>query len=141
MQKHFVTFLSPGTFVPERTSREVEWWDVSAAVAMARGIVERHGARPYGFFFTTRERGPNDFDSREVKESPTYYLGGTVETLEQVETRNDPSEQILRSNMRNNDIKRIITNRNSWKATLPLNDGDVVLDVDLRADAAAKEGA
>jgi len=57
-----------------------------------------------------------------------YYLGGKIETLAQVEARNDPSEHILRSNMRCNGWKRIIVNDNSWRFTAPLNDDDVVLD-------------
>jgi hypothetical protein len=128
MQQHFVSFLSPGTFVSEESVRPIESWDVDQAVQMARSIVERHGATPYGFRFITRSRSPNDLDSRETARSPTYYLGGTIETYEQVCARNDPKEEILRSNMRCNGYDRIITNNNSWKFTAVLNKDDVVLD-------------
>jgi hypothetical protein len=128
MQQHFVTFLSPGTFVAESTSRPIDAWDVEQAKAMAVDIMERHAARPYGFQFSTRGRGPDDLDSKEIARSGVYYLGGKIETLAEVEARNDPKEEILRSNMRNNGIDRIVTNTNSWKWTLPLRDGDVVLD-------------
>lgn len=128
MKQHFVNFLSPGTFVSEQTSKPIESWDVNAAQDMARGIIERHGATPYGFFFTTRERGPDDLDSKQTARSATYYLGGTVETAEQVFARNDPKEAILRSNIRSNGYDRIITNTNSWKFTAGLRPDDVVLD-------------
>ena len=128
MQRHYVEFLSPGTFVAEMTSRPIAAWDVGAAKAMAAEIVERHSARPYGFRFTTRARGDADMDSRQIAQSGVYYLGGVIETLAQVEARNDPKEEILRSNMRINGWDRIVTNTNSWKWTQPLRDGDVVLD-------------
>lgn len=131
MQKHFVTFYSPGTLVSETSDREIYAWDVNEAVEMAKSIKERHGAVPYGFRFITRSRGDFDLDSKVTDTSPMYYLGGKVETLAEVEARNDPGERILRSNMRSNGFARIIVNTNSWKITQPLNDEDVVLDVTL----------
>jgi hypothetical protein len=133
MQKHFVTFLSPGTFVSETTERPIDSWDVEAAVKMAREIKERHGAVPYGFRFTTRTRGDDDLDSKVTDKSPIYYLGGKVQTRAEVEARNAPDEAILRSNMRSNGYDRIIVNTNSWRFTAPLEADDIVLDVDLKA--------
>lgn len=127
MTRHFVTFYSPGTFVAEESTRPIAAWDVVQAKAMAKTIKERHGATPYGFRFTTRGRGSADLDSREQARSPMYYLGGTVETLAEVEARNAPDEEILRSNMRGNGYDRIIVNTNSWKGTYPLMPDDIVL--------------
>ena len=126
-KQHFVTFYSPGTFLPENTSRPVKKWDVDAAVALSGEIDERHGARPFGFRFSTRGRGPDDLDSKQTAESPMYYLGGTVRTMAEVEADADPAEKILLSNMRCNNIARVVTNTNSWKHTAELRDGDVVL--------------
>jgi len=128
MKADFVTFLSPGTFFHEDTTKPIESWDVERAKEMAREIKERHGATPFAFYFTTRARGENELDSSQVAKSCTYYLGGKIETLAEVEARNDPKESILRSNMRCNGWDRIITNTNSWKVTQPLNADDVVLD-------------
>ena len=128
MKADFVTFLSPGTFFHEDTTKPIESWDVEQAKEMARNIKERHGATPFAFYFTTRARGDNELDSSQVAKSCTYYLGGKIETLAEVEARNDPKEDILRSNMRCNGWDRIITNTNSWKVTQPLNADDVVLD-------------
>lgn len=133
MTKHYVHFLSPGTFFSEETTREISKWDVDEAIKLAVKIVERHGARPYGFQFSTRERGPKDFNSKETKRSGTYYLGGKVETLAEVEARNDPEEHILRSNMRGNGYDKIVVNTNSYKSTTPLLKGDKVLDIDFKA--------
>lgn len=55
MEKHFVIFYSPGTFVHETTEKEIAAWNTQAAMDMARGIKERYGATPYGFQFITRE--------------------------------------------------------------------------------------
>lgn len=131
MKKHFVTFYSPGTLVAEESTKPIDSWDVDKAVEMARGVKERYGALPYGFQFSTRERGPEDLDSKETERSPTYYLGGKVETIEEIEARNLPSEDTLRFNMRGNGWDKIVVNTNSWKWTQPLRQGDTVLDVKL----------
>ena len=128
MKQHFVTFYSPGTFVAEHSELPIDAWDVDKAVNMARNIKERYGATPYGFEFTTRERGAKDLDSKISKTSNFYFLGGKIETIEEVAARADPKEAILLSNMRCNGWKRIIENRNSWRWTQPLKDTDIVLD-------------
>lgn len=132
MHRHFVTFFSPGTFVHEETSEAIESWDVEQAVTMAHAIVERHGARPFAFQFSTRSRGDNDLDSKTTKRSPLYYLGGRIETLAEVEARNDPKEAILLSNMRGNGWDHIIVNDNSWRIRQPFRKDDVLLDVKLK---------
>lgn len=128
MEKHFVEFKSPGTFVPETTLKEIDSWDVEKAIAMSREVLERYNARPFGFRFITRSRSPDDLDSSISARSFFYWLGGTVRTAEQVLAGTDPSEDILRSNVRINGFKRIIENGNSWKHTSVLNDDDIVLD-------------
>lgn len=128
IQKHFVTFYSPGTFVSEESSRPIGSWDVNAAMEMAHDVVERYGATPYGFRFTTRGREDADLDSRRTAESPFYHLGGKIETLAQIEARNDPKEAILRSNMRSNGYDKVVVNDNSYRSVHPLGETDVVLD-------------
>ncbi len=129
VQKHFVTFLSPGSFVHEESTKPIASWETDAAVKMSREVVERYGAKPFAFYFTTRSRQEDDLDSAISDRSNTYFLGGKIETIEEVELRNDPEERILRSNMRNNGWNRIVVNTNSFKIIQPLRDGDVVLDV------------
>lgn len=140
--RNFVTFYSPGTFVAERTTQPIDSWDVDEAVKRAALIVERYGARPYGFRFSSRKRGPDDLDSREASSSGIYYLGGTVLTLEEVKERGDPKDRILIGNMESNGYQRVVTNDNSWTWTMPLHDDDTVLDVMLPpipADPPAQE--
>ena len=83
-------------------------WDVEEALKMAPGIVERHGATPYGFRFSTRSRGPEDRDSSLTAKSGVYYFKGKVETLDEIEAKNDPEDEILLFNMRANEIPRVI---------------------------------
>lgn len=128
MERHFVNFYSPGMVVAESTSKPIDAWDVETATAMARDLKERHGATPYGFRFTTRARSDDDIDSKEVKRSGMYYLGGKVETLDELKARATSAEHILVSNMEINGWDRIITNDNSWTWTQPLEEGDVVLE-------------
>jgi len=131
MEKHFVTFFSPGTFVPEQNCQEVKSWDVDGAVKLAGEIVQRYGARPYAFRFHTIGRGDKDFEPKTTKTGNLYFLGGKVRTLAEVEKDNDPKEEVLRSNMRVNKIKRVITNDNSYRFTVEFGDKDVLLDVTL----------
>ncbi len=131
MQKHFVTFLSPGTFFCEESTQPIDSWDPDAAVTMSRAIVERHGATPFAFYFTTRSRNENELDSKEVKRSGKYYLGGRVLTLEQVKSEM-PDERILISNMECNGWDKIIINSNSFKCCQPLLEDDVVLEFELK---------
>lgn len=128
MEQHFVTFLSPGTFVHEDTSKPIDSWDTSKAMEMAHGIQERHAATPFAFYFTTRSRDENELDSKQTAKSARYYLGGEIETLAQVKARATDAERILISNMEGNGWDRIITNTNSWKVTQPLGKEDVVLE-------------
>jgi len=129
MKKHFVTFYSPGTFVAEQTTKPIESWDVEEAVILSRDVKERYGAIPFGFRFSTRERCDDELDSRESKRSKMYYLGGTVLTLEEIKARKDPADATLISNMECNGWDRVLENRNSWRWSAPLEEGDVVLEV------------
>lgn len=129
MKRNFVIFFSPGTFMAEESERPIATWDVPTAVTISRTITERYGAKPYGFCFITRSRTAKELNSRVEKQSPMYYLGGTVLTLQDVESRNDPRDHILLSNMRNNGWDRVIQNDNSLRWTQPLEPTDVVLDM------------
>ena len=127
MERHFVTFFSPGTFVAEATTKPIDSWDVEAAKEMAVSITERYNATPYAFRFTTRSRSDADLDSKVVRNSPTYYLGGKIETLAEVEAREPGS--ILAGNMRCNGWDRIVTTTKGWKWSQPMEKDDVVLEV------------
>ena len=129
MSKHYVTYYSPGTFMAEQTTKEIESWDVDKAIEMSKDIKERHGALPYGFCFTTRGRTEKDLDSKETARSCMYYLGGEVLTLKEVKKQNNPGDKILISNMECNGWKRIVKNSNSYLWTQPLEDDDIVLDI------------
>lgn len=127
MIKHFVIFFSPGTFFSEQTEKPIDSWNVNKAVKMARSIKERYDAVPYGFCFTTRERKDDELDSKEIKRSGTYFLGGKVLTLMDIKKRNNPEDRILISNMEGNKWGKVVENCNSWKVVQPLRKGDKVI--------------
>jgi hypothetical protein len=93
-------------------------------------VKERYGARPFGFRFITRGRDKNALDSKVIKESKMYYLGGIIKTLKEIKSEGNPDNDILISNMRCNGYDRIIENTNSYRWTAPLREGDVVLQYD-----------
>ena len=125
MEKHYVTFLSPGTLVAEESTREIDSWDVDAAVRMSTGIIERYNATPYGFYFTTRTRGEDDFEPKETDRSGTYFIDCEVKTVADLE--GDPANDILLSNMRANGWHEVVQTTKGWSWTQPLRAGDVVL--------------
>jgi len=129
MRQNFVVFFSPGTLVAEQSTKLIDSWDIDKAIELSKDIKERYGALPYGFCFTTRERKDDELDSREVKRSSMYFLGGDILTLEDIKRRNDPKDGILISNMKNNKWHKIVVNNNSWQWIQPLEKGDVVLTV------------
>jgi hypothetical protein len=127
MKQHFVTFYSPGTFVAETTTKPIADWNVDGAVAIASQLTERHGAKPYGFRFTTRGRSDADLDSKVIATGPMHFIGGKVETLAEIESRADPDDAILLSNMRCNGYDRVWTSTQGWRWTQPLGADDVVV--------------
>lgn len=127
MEKNYVTFYSPGTFMAEDTCREIKSWDVDEAVKMADSIQERYGAIPYGFRFHTMARTNEEFHPKKTKESGFYFIGCTVQTLEEVKARNDPNERTLVINMECNGWHRIATTARGWRWSQPIHDGDTVI--------------
>jgi hypothetical protein len=136
--KHYAIFFSPGTLFSEQSTREVSGWNPVEACAMAREITERYNSKPYGFRFESRlvsddiddgHGGSLRVEPKTVATSKMFHINAVVETLEQVEARNDPKEEILRSNMRANGWKIAMTT-NSWKHCAIFEDGDCVVDAD-----------
>jgi hypothetical protein len=128
MKKHFVTFYSPGTFMAENSVKEIEAWDVKVAQRMADEITERYNAIPYGFRFHTMTRQAGEWEPKCTATSPMYYMPHCkVETLAEIEARNDPKEEILRSNMRGNGWDKIVVTTKGWRWTQPLLANEVVL--------------
>ena len=64
--------------------------------------------------------------------SKMHFLGGIVESQEEVRARGLESEKILLTNMEGNRWSHIVTNTNSWKSTQPFTEGDVLLDLEER---------
>jgi hypothetical protein len=144
-EKHYVTFRSPGTFMSEDTTRPIGEWDTRVAIRLSHDIVERHGARPYGFRFTTMLESGDIPDGRggslkvlpkELKRSGFHFIGGEVLALADVERR-FPEKRILISNMRGNGYERVCMGPTigpanySWCYTFDAGDSVVNADGDV----------
>lgn len=134
VKEHFVTFQTPaGASMKIEITIPIKSWCVDTACAIARGMEERDVLDywPYGFVFSTRERGPNELDSREAGRSGVYYLGGEILTIEDFEDfkGKTPSEITLLGNMRLNMIEHVIINENSWRRVVEpyYDDKDAIL--------------
>lgn len=130
MERHFVRFLSPGSFFAEETVKPIDSWDVDKAIGLSKEIRERYGATPYGFQFLTKARGEEDIDSKVVKSSGVYYINGVVETLEEIKARHDPNNRILVSNMECNGWDKVVTTFSPYRWTQPFNPDDAVVTVE-----------
>lgn len=115
MTKHYVTAYLPGIMVSEEITKEVKnWHDITDAKDWA----SKNNA--YAFRFTTRYRGDNDLDSREIDKSGLYYLGGTVKNIAQVD-----KNTVLYENMKCNGWDHVIHTR--LGNACPFLEGDQVL--------------
>jgi|GEM_PF-2070663 len=136
-RRDFVTYLSPGTFVSETSTLPIPSWDTMLATSMAKRVVERYGARPYGFRFETRiivdnvpdgEGGELTVMPKTVKRSGIYFLGGHLNTIDDVIARNAESERILRENMVANGYWIVCVNHNSYRSVLPFEEADRIVN-------------
>ncbi len=136
-RQDFVTFLSPGTMFDELSTRSLDEWSIAAAVELAKGVEERHGAKPYGFYFHTDivsgpvsdgEGGELTVAKKRVERSGVHFLTGTMETLDDVRGRNDPKEAILLSNMEFNEWPLVVVNMNSYKTVRQFHEKDCIVD-------------
>jgi hypothetical protein len=136
-RKHFVNFVSPGTCFNEESTRPIESWDVAKAVEMSHEVTERYGAKPYAFHFLTMlvlppvadgEGGELNVEPKEVEKSDLYYLGGTVQTYDEIVARADKSNSVLISNMRCNGWWLVVENTNSWKTVRPFEKNHVIVN-------------
>lgn len=137
MRKEYVTFISPGTFMSEYTTRAIATRDVAEAVLMSQRVVERYNARPFAFYFSTMsehapipdgEGGTLNVEPKEVDRSGNYFLGGVLLTLDELKARHDSSLRILIDNMESNGWPVVIENCNSWKSVQPFKEKDCVVD-------------
>jgi hypothetical protein len=131
LKKHYVVFYSPGTIVAEKNVEEIDSWDVNKAIERSKNIIQRYGAKPYGFRFKTRYRGPKDFDSKEVASSNMYYLPHCIaRSLAEIEAENNDNNKILLDNMRINRYEKVVQTTDRWLWAQPLKPEDVILTAD-----------
>jgi len=137
MKQHYVEFCSPGSFFNESSIKRIDSWDIEKAVDLSADIKERHGATPFGFKFITKlehqpipdgEGGTLEVKPKIIEQSGMHFLGGTIETYDDVVNRNDPKESILQSNMRCNRWWLVIINTNSYKSCQPFSEKDCIIN-------------
>lgn len=133
-KQEFVVFYSPGSFFDESSSRPIDSRDTKLAMQMAAEIVE---SKPYGFRFETRivadpipdgQGGTLKVESKVIDETGTYFISGALETADDVEARNDPKEDILRSNMRSYPIVCAIHNGYGYRSVQPFEEQNVLVN-------------
>lgn len=127
MEKHFVTFYSPGTFCAETNECPIDSWNVDEALKMSKEITQRYRAKPYGFRFFTRSRSDDELDSHVTNRSGMYYINGVIKTLEDIKAENDSSNRILISNMEINGWDKVVQTRSPYLWTQRFKEGDQIV--------------
>lgn len=149
-RQDFVTFLSPGTLFSEQTTKAIDGWSTYQAMLMSASVVERYGARPYAFYFTTcvvaepiedGEGGHLTVRPREVGRSGIFHINGRVLTFDELTARADPSDANLILNMACS-IPIVVQTFNSFRHTSEFREGDVCVndkgEVTERGDTAER---
>ncbi len=131
-----MTFMSPGSFFDETSTKPIESWDTKTAVAMASAVTERYGSRPYGFRFSTGiisddvpdgEGGYMKVQPKQVADTGVYYIDGRLRTAEDVIADDKQGEMALRSNMRINHIAIVCETTNGYRHTAEFGERDSVV--------------
>ena len=131
--QHYVVFLSPGTFVDETSESKIDAEDPKLALGMSKRIVERYGARPYGFFFKTKLapvtiEGHKFVPVETQEKSGVYYIEGQLDTYDQVAARGATRERTLLGNMRNRDWGIVCRTKVGYSHCGIFNKEDFVID-------------
>ena len=116
MLKHYVTFLYPGIFLSEESSKEVKSRDEKFEVPKTC----------FAYYFWDREEQEirGEILKGEAKNKSGLFYFGELMTVKDVEEKL-PKERVLLSNMRSNNWDKIVrTRRGNFQ---PFNKGDKIL--------------
>lgn len=125
MKQDFIEILTSGSFFSESSIMAIDNWSIDLAVEQLRSRYAERLDKPYGFRFMTKERGPNDLDSKVSKRSGIYFFPGRVSTYDEVVARRDARDSILISIMSSNGFDRVICVKGGM--TLPVTEWDTLL--------------
>ncbi|KQW72338.1 hypothetical protein [Ensifer sp. Root127] len=124
MSTKHIRFLFDASFKSTEYVVETSSWDVEAAAGIAHRLTLERGVQPYAFWFESREPGHGP----EPKISGTYYLGGKLQTLDELRAENDPSAVIMIHHLEARGIERVVTTNCPCLASFPFRDGDHILE-------------
>ncbi len=121
--KQMVEYVYPGIIVSESSSKQMSQRDPREAVIMAP-----ESSYAFRFYEVTKALDLGaDFKVTPVarNHSAWHYIDGQIFTVADVEARQDPSDEILISNMKCNGYDRVVKCRTgNW---VPMSEGDVVV--------------
>ena len=138
-RQEYVVFLSPGTMFDEVSSKPIVERDLKCALNMSGEVVERYGAKPYGFYFetlleagTVRDDEGNEFETaaKTVDKTGIYYIAGKVRTRDDIARDGKEDERILLSNMGNDGWEIVCETVNGYKHVGIFRSEDAVVDIE-----------
>ena len=123
-----VTFYTPGSFMPNESTKEVPGLDTEQIAAMAPKNAYSFIVQEFSEKTTTVDG--EDFSKKEaVGEPQRFYLGGDLYTVDELKEKfaGDHSKETLIANFEGNDWpKAILCRTGNWQ---PFYDDDVLLEV------------
>lgn len=128
VERHFVDFFWPGIIFADHTVKQISSWDEKEALEIWKSFSEKN--KPYGFQFFTKARTDEELDSKEVKRSGTYFINGTILSLDEIEREGNPGNRILINNMRCNGWDKIVRTMPPCCWTQPFEEDDKIITLE-----------
>lgn len=125
--QHYVKFLYPGAFFSEESSKKIKDRNLVEILSDLPPNAFAFQFYDHKVFTATREDGMKMKDVEVVDESGMYYPGGAAFTLDEIKAMGE-SHKILAANMKGNGWPKVVKTR--CGNFQPLNDNDVVIDID-----------
>ncbi|MBB6487942.1 hypothetical protein [Rhizobium lusitanum] len=122
MNNEFAVFAFAGNFSSTERRVAIQSRNVEYAEGIAQQMTIECGFQPVAFRFETMSD-----DGSIQNRSGWFYLGGTVETLQDITGKNEPGDSRLIHFLEESGLNKIVTNNCPYLVRFPLRDQDQVL--------------
>ena len=128
IKQHFVTFKSPGMATAEHTTKEITPGTRSRPLRWPTTYWNATAPSPTASTSPPGPAPPQELDSKNIAKSGTYFMGGKIQTLQEV-MANPTGNKTLIENMKGNHWDQVVTVTKGHQWTSPILKDDAVLDM------------
>lgn len=126
MSQISLNYFFQDTSRPDEVVMDLSAFDIGEAIEIAESSMDEWGDQPFAFQFVNRYLKENGRYSHQF--SPTYYLGGRVRTIQEIQSADKPDERELLRKMALCRCDKVITTVTPCPVTLPFARDGVVLE-------------